>query len=869
MQSIPEPKTRGRARFAPIRRIVSRGVFVLPLALFAAACSGGDDSPSAPAAPPAVASVEVTPATPSFYSGETVQLQATLRDAAGNILIGRVVTWSSNSDSTATVSTSGLVTGIAAGSATITATSEGRSGTAVMSVAAIPVATVAVAPASSSLAVGDSVQLQAILEDGEGNALTERDVVWSSDDESTATVSTSGLVTGVAPGSATITAASEGQAGTADVSVSEVSSGSIVITEISPSVLIEGSSATITGENLQDASVSVNGIPSAVASSTSTTISFTVPIGDCRPTRAATITVQRGEDSASGDATLQPADILEPLSFGDVWMSGFGGEEGHCLHLAGRGSSATYLMGLQSLSPAVSSITPASLRIESSTVPPVLAGGAAPDIPPVLAGGANRDWNRGSVEGRNLEVMPRTDFGLERVLADPEAHHLTEDLANGSVEARAHLNWTERNLELIASMGPRFQLSASTSQTAFAMPPSPGDEISLNVNGGSGACSDFTSITGTVKVTGTAAIWIEDNARPSGGFSDAQYQQLAAMYDEEIAPELETHLGPATDLDQNGRVVILVTPEVNGMEVNGFVWSGDFFEPSSCEGSNNGEYFYVVAPDPDGVTPRTLAVSELLELYPRLLAHEMTHVIHAGQQIFLSGNLGFGPVWEREGLATFVEQLVGHRFTGYGSGQNLGGDVVVANWDWYGSMFMDLALYYGYESQSTRIAAAPHECSWLGRPPNGPCFGSSRLPYGVPASIFRWIADQRWSPATEHQMTRDIVYSTRHGFELLEDLASMETEWIMAIWAIALAADGVYFGGGGPTFTSWDMGDVFGALHATARLTPQPASFDFFDDFDVRGGSLAYFTVSGSHPDLAVAAGNLPSTMRLWIVRVE
>src|SRR5207302_3427138 len=81
------------------------------------------------AAPASVASVTVTPSPVSLAVGSTQQLTATLRDASGNVLTGRVVSWSSSNLPAATVSTNGLVTGAAGGSATITATSEGKQGT--------------------------------------------------------------------------------------------------------------------------------------------------------------------------------------------------------------------------------------------------------------------------------------------------------------------------------------------------------------------------------------------------------------------------------------------------------------------------------------------------------------------------------------------------------------------------------------------------------------------------------------------------------------------------------------------------------------------------------------------------------------------
>jgi uncharacterized protein YjdB len=87
-----------------------------------------------------VASVTVSPLLVSVATGATTQLTATVRDGGSNILTGRVVTWSSSDETIATVDSNGLVTGVAAllGAATITATSEGQSGTSIVTVLGLP-----------------------------------------------------------------------------------------------------------------------------------------------------------------------------------------------------------------------------------------------------------------------------------------------------------------------------------------------------------------------------------------------------------------------------------------------------------------------------------------------------------------------------------------------------------------------------------------------------------------------------------------------------------------------------------------------------------------------------------------------------------
>ena len=172
-----------------------------------------------------VASVSVTPTSANVNEGKTVQLTATPKDGGGNPLSGRTIAWSSSNTAVATVSSSGLVTGKVAGSATITATSEGQSGASAITVVHVPVASVTVSPASGSVPVGSTLQLTATPKDASGNALTGRTITWSSSDNSVATVSSSGLVSGVVAGSATITATSEGQSGPSAITVTPPSAG--------------------------------------------------------------------------------------------------------------------------------------------------------------------------------------------------------------------------------------------------------------------------------------------------------------------------------------------------------------------------------------------------------------------------------------------------------------------------------------------------------------------------------------------------------------------------------------------------------------------------------------------------------------------
>jgi WD40 repeat protein len=175
--------------------------------------------------PDPVASVEVSPATASIAAGTTVQLAAELKNGGGEPLTGRAVTWTTSSSGVATVSGTGLVTAVGVGSATITAASEGKRGSAQITATASqgPVASVVVTPGTPTIASGGVVQLTATPKDANGQPLSGRAITWATSGAQVATVSSTGLVTGVAVGIATITATSEGQNGTATVTVSSLS----------------------------------------------------------------------------------------------------------------------------------------------------------------------------------------------------------------------------------------------------------------------------------------------------------------------------------------------------------------------------------------------------------------------------------------------------------------------------------------------------------------------------------------------------------------------------------------------------------------------------------------------------------------------
>ena len=105
---------------------ISRSGLMAAAALFLAVACGSD--------PQVADSVTVSPAESTLASGKTVQLTAKVADKDGGAIADAKVTWSSSDDKVATVSDSGLVTAVASGKATVTATSDSKKGTATVTV---------------------------------------------------------------------------------------------------------------------------------------------------------------------------------------------------------------------------------------------------------------------------------------------------------------------------------------------------------------------------------------------------------------------------------------------------------------------------------------------------------------------------------------------------------------------------------------------------------------------------------------------------------------------------------------------------------------------------------------------------------------
>lgn len=189
---------------------------------------------------PTVASVSLTGTVPTpFYVGQTAQLTGTVLDASGKPLTAYAITWASSDATVVSVSSTGLLTALKAGSATVTVSSGGKSASLVVTTTLVPVSSLTLA-AEKDAFVGRNAQITPTLKNATGTtlALTQRVFSWASTDVSVATIDANGLLHGVSVGNTKVTCVVENKVGLLDVTVTQVGISYVLVTPDSSNVTV-------------------------------------------------------------------------------------------------------------------------------------------------------------------------------------------------------------------------------------------------------------------------------------------------------------------------------------------------------------------------------------------------------------------------------------------------------------------------------------------------------------------------------------------------------------------------------------------------------------------------------------------------------
>lgn len=185
-------------------------------------------------------------------------------------------------------------------------------------------------------------------------------------------------------------------------------------------------------------------------------------------------------------------------------------------------------------------------------------------------------------------------------------------------------------------------------------------------------CSDPDYREGHVVAVSEHAIVVADPANPKGGFTTAEYEDLARTFDEVIHPILTDYFGEPADIDGNGRIIIYYTRAVNELTprgaagyVGGFFHTRDLFPKkaggglSGCSTSNEAEMFYLMVPDPDGTINGNRRGKDLVRNATLgTIAHELQHLINASRRLHVNKAPSFESPWLNEALSHIAEELV-------------------------------------------------------------------------------------------------------------------------------------------------------------------------------------------------------------------
>ena len=182
--------------------------------------------------------------------------------------------------------------------------------------------------------------------------------------------------------------------------------------------------------------------------------------------------------------------------------------------------------------------------------------------------------------------------------------------------------------------------------------------------------SSFTRVTAIRRMTGVHCILYTDvDTLPTGNFTATDLRSFVDTFDMTIHPSNTSHFGPESDIDGNGRVIILVTPVVNRLTppgsngfIGGFFLANDLYAAGSggvpAGTTNHAEIFYVLASDPSATWGNTFARAFAAAEDLRTIAHEFQHLISFSQRLFHYGG-AFQQTWLEEGMAHMAEDFAG------------------------------------------------------------------------------------------------------------------------------------------------------------------------------------------------------------------
>jgi hypothetical protein len=347
------------------------------------------------------------------------------------------------------------------------------------------------------------------------------------------------------------------------------------------------------------------------------------------------------------------------------------------------------------------------------------------------------------------------------------------------------------------SVGPtRFSLRRSV-QTAAV--PAVGDVLNLDVPDGSSndLCANYFQTQAVVASVSRRAILAVDtlDGPPTLLFPQTVLDSITQEFDNNTFVTDSSYFGNPTDVDGNGRVILLFTGEVNkltppsstGGFVGGFFFAGDYFPKTgptgqSCAESNNAEIMYLLSPDPTGRYGNVRSASSVRQGTRGTVPHELEHMINAGNRYFNPAATAFEDNWLDEALAHIAEEAVGRVSRGFTDLQTL---------------TMQDMLPAGNQAARDDFNAFFFEnfarlSFWMARPDTSSGISSNSdanlSSSGADWAIGRYAADN-YSNGDVRAFTRKLAAGPDNGIKNLTTVAGASLDTLMAGWLVSMYAD--------------------------------------------------------------------------------
>jgi hypothetical protein len=375
-------------------------------------------------------------------------------------------------------------------------------------------------------------------------------------------------------------------------------------------------------------------------------------------------------------------------------------------------------------------------------------------------------------------------------------------------------------------LAPRFE--AARAWRASAVPSLPAtlaldDVVKINVNA-KDPCTNPVYRGARVVAIGTKALILEDTLNPKPGFTTADYQRYAARFDTLVYPLMVSAFGEPSDIDKNGHVAIVFTRSVNeltpsgtGSYVSGVTLSRDLFPQGGssrtevCTASNEGEYAYLLAPDPLGTINGNRRTNDFVDTSTTtVLAHELVHLINASRKLYVNTSTPrFEERWLDEGLAHVGEELLFYRVAGLAPRQNLT----------YQALRSSQRTFAAY--QSHMASNTSRYGSYLANPAASSPYaaGDAIGTRGAAWSLLRYVADR--ASASDGNIWSRLVDNPAVGIANLQSVCGGELASYVRDWSVSHALDDV---AAAPAAAyqqrSWNFHSVFAGVDGLAALYP-------------------------------------------------